>query len=266
MNTHNINLSGLRSLFLIIAFSAFSFQAFANIVQVKLESSDNCSGQLDLAIFVKSSDLASTTSFRIGSSSIFLNFNPSVISYASHTTQEFSANTSPQAAGANWVDQSLGADNGAGLLNLVLQKEPGGTGDYYLNKNDWIHVATVTFDWITPSATDPGIRLHDKFTMFNTPTNDGLVTRDIESYPVAQGWDNCSCAGSLTLNNVHNAGTSIIYRAGTTIDDTDIINAGADIECRAGDAVRLNDGFHAKPGSYFKAQIAPCTGNGGGNQ
>lgn len=258
-------ISGLRSLFLILVLTGFSSQIFANIVKVKLESSDNCSGQLDLAIFLKSSDLASTNSFRIGSSSIFLNFNPSVISYASHTTHEFSANTSTQAAGANWIDQSLGADNSHGLLNIVLQKEPGGTGDYYLNKNDWVHVATVTFNWNTPSAADPSIKLHDKFTMFNAPANDGIVTRDLEDFPIASGWDNCSCVGSLSLNSVHPAGTNIIYRAGNTIEDTDIINSGATIECKAGGSVRLNNGFHAKPGAYFKAQIEPCAGNGGGN-
>ncbi len=262
----NINtISGLRSLFLILVLSGFSSQVFANIVKVKLESSDNCSGQLELGIFVKSSDLASTNSFRIGSSSIFLNFNPSVVAYASHTTHEFSANTSTQAAGANWIDQSLGADNSHGLLNIVMQKEVGGSGDYYLNKTDWVHIATVTFNWITPSASDPGIKLHDKFTMFNAPANDGMVLRDLEDFPVASGWDNCSCVGNLTLNTVHPSTASVIYNAGNTINNTDIINSGATIECRAGNAVRLNDGFHARPGAYFKAEIAPCTGNGGGN-
>jgi len=265
MRTFTTKISGLRSLFLILILSVFSAQAFATIVQVKFESSDNCGGQLDLGIFVKSSDLASTNSFRIGSSSIFLNFDPNVVTYSSYTTHEFSANSSPQAAGANWTDQSLNADNSFGLLNLVLQKEPGGTGDYMLNKTDWIHVATVTFDWVTPNATDPGIKLHDKFTMFNNATNDGIITRDVESYPTASGWDNCACITNLTLNNVHNAGTNITYRAGNTIDDTDIINGGATIECKAGTAVKLNNGFHAKPGAYFKAQIESCTGNGGGN-
>jgi len=265
MRTNTTIISGLKSLFLLLALSIFSSQAYANIVKVKFEASDNCSGQLDLAIFVKSSDLATGASFRIGSSSIFLNFDPSVITYASHVTNEFSANTSAQAAGANWTDQSLDVDNAHGLLNIVMQKEDGGSGFYQLNKTVWIQVATITFDWITPSATDPGIKLHDKFTMFNLPVNDGQVLRDIEDYPIASGWDNCSCVGNLTLNNVHTAGTSIIYRAGATIQSTDITNNGADIECRAGTSIRLNNGFHARPGAYFKAEITPCTGNGGGN-
>ncbi len=178
--------------FLLIFSSFFVSPTYANIIKIDLDGESNCNGQLDVAIYIKASNVSPDNNpIGIGSSSIFLNYNKDVVTYSSYQSAEFSASTSGQAAGANWLDQSLHSTNFHGLLNVVLQKEPGGANDYMLDKNTWLHVGTITFDWVGTEA-DPGIQVHDKFTMFNVPVNDGMDQRVLEDFPSVTDWDNCN--------------------------------------------------------------------------
>ncbi len=70
--------------------------------------------------------------------------------------------------------------------------------------------------------------------------------------------DDCNCPPVLNLNQTHNAGANETYQAEITINDTDKINNGASINCKAGTRVVLKPGFNAKPGSYFRANIENC--------
>jgi|GEM_PF-2688072 len=191
-NSQN-NLFKIKWCLALLVFCSFAIgPVFGNIVKIDLDGESNCNGQLDVEIYIKASNVSPDNNpIGIGSSSIFLNFNKDIVTYASYLPAEFSEGTSAQAAGANWIDQSSNANNTYGLLNLVLQKEPGGANDYLLDKNTWILVGTVTFDWVGAEA-NPGIRVHDKFTMFNVPANDGLAERVLEDFPSLTDWDNCN--------------------------------------------------------------------------
>lgn len=156
---------------------------YGNIVKLSLQTVSDCNGQLHVDLFIKASDLNTTNStFKLGNSSIFLNYNHEVVTLASYTSVEFSANTSTQAAQANWINQSWDANNEFGKLTILLRKEPGGTNDYQLDKATWIHIGSATFDWVGPQI-DPEIKVHDKFTSFNQEANDGTSFHLIEDYP-----------------------------------------------------------------------------------
>lgn len=156
---------------------------YGNIVKLSLQAVSDCNGQLHADLFIKASDLNTTNStFKIGNSSIFLKFNHDVVTLASYTSVEFSANTSTQAAQANWINQSWDANNEYGMLNILLRKEPGGTNDYQLDKTTWIQIGSVTFDWVGPQI-DPELVFQDKFTSFNQEANDGTSFHLIEDYP-----------------------------------------------------------------------------------
>lgn len=187
-------------LFLLVFCSFVVGPVYGNIIKLDLDGESNCNGQLDVEIYIKASNVSPDNNpIGIGSSSIFLNYNKDVVTYNTYTSAEFSANTSGQAAGANWIDQDLNANNTYGLMNIVLQKEPGGANDYMLDKNTWVLIGTITFDWVGAES-DPGIRVHDKFTMFNVPVNDGMQERVLEDYPSVTDWDNCNTY-CLTGNN-----------------------------------------------------------------
>lgn len=182
---------------------------YGNIVKLSLQAVSDCNGQLHVDIFVKSSTIDVTSNpFKIGNSSIFLNYNQDIITLASYTSVEFSANTSTQAAQANWINQSWDSNNEFGMLNILLRKEPGGTNDYLLDKTSWIQVGSATFDWVGPQI-DPEITIHDKFTSFNQTANDGTSFHLIEDYPTIDIDEligtvataaTCSNTGSVTVS------------------------------------------------------------------
>lgn len=51
---------------------------------------------------------------------------------------------------------------------------------------------------------------------------------------------------------------STLYRAIDSIKATNVIYAGAQVSCEAGNLIRLSNGFHAKKGSKFHAYIKDC--------
>ncbi len=185
---------------LLVLFSLGIGQAFSQIVKIELGGYNDCSGQLQVDIKIKSSDF-SATDFSIGSSSIFLNYDPQIVTYNSYTPIEFDSNTSTQAAGANWEPQQNDVDAECGLFDLILQKEAGGTNDYVLDKTNYITVGRVYFDFVGADA-DPMIGINQRFTMFNSSElNDGTAMKDIEDYPKLLDYS-CNNCVSPTISSM----------------------------------------------------------------
>lgn len=169
-------------LFLFVFILFIGQPVYGNIVKLSLNGINDCNGQLLVDINIKASDLGDNTPFSIGSSSLFMNFDPTIVTYSSYQSGEFSPTTGSQLPKSNWLDQSTNANNLHGLLNIVLQRNLLVLSDYSLDKSTWIHIGTIAFDWIGPQL-DPGITIHDKFTMFNLSTNDGLGSHVLEDFP-----------------------------------------------------------------------------------
>lgn len=184
MKNNNIHFTKIKQFSLLFLFSLFIIPMYGNLVKLSLQGVDNCNAQqLDVGIYIKASDLnTSSSTFKLGNSSLFLNFNEAIVHLASYTSVEFSANTSGQATQAHWLNQSWDANNEYGILNILLRKEPGGTNDYLLSKTTWIQIGTATFNWVGPQV-DPEIKIHDKYTTFNQEVNDGMGFHQLEDFP-----------------------------------------------------------------------------------
>ncbi len=209
----NYQVFGYRGfLSLLVLFSFGIGQAFSQIVKIELDGYNNCSGQIQVDIKIKSSDF-STTDFSIGSSSIFLNFDPQIVSYNSYTPVEFDADVSTQAAGANWLPHRYDVDATCGLFDLTLQKEEGGVNNYDLNKSTYITIGTVYFDFVF-TDTDPMISINQLFTMFNSADqNDGTAMRDIENYPKLLQYS-CNNCVSPTITSINETPSTCIEENG----------------------------------------------------
>ncbi len=161
-----------------------------DLIKVELVGNNNCNGQLEVGIWVRASAFA-TSDFEIGTSSLFFNFDPAVVTYSSYNEVQFSA-TATQGTTSNWADQRIDVHPGCGLISLVLQKKEGGSNNYLLSKDEPILVGKIEFDILTAN-TDPGISLNGGFTSFNSSmSNDGTVSKTLEDYPILTDYACCS--------------------------------------------------------------------------
>lgn len=174
----------------------------ANFVKMKLNGISNCLGQLEVSIAIKASAFSTDLSFQLGSSTIALNFNPEVVQYQSYTPFEFNANTSAQAAMANWTDQQINSSNHFGLIGLVLHKDFGGAGNYDIDQNTWIKIGTIQFSYVSGEF-DPEIKINNYLSIFNTPANDGVVQIPMEDYPIVEDWSCPSCTDIVGSSSMH---------------------------------------------------------------
>lgn len=185
-----------------------------DLIKVELVGNNTCNGQLEMGIWVRASAFA-TSDFEIGTSSLFFNFDPAVVTFNSYTSGQFDTNTL-QGANSNWEDQRTDVHPDCGLLSIVLYKKGGGTNNYTLKKDAPILVGKVLFDFVGADA-DPSILLNSSFTNFNSPgTNDGTEGKILEDFPRLTSFDCCtngaSAATSLKvlLEGPYNASTLLM--------------------------------------------------------
>lgn len=174
----------------------------ANFVKMELNGVSNCLGQLEVSIAIKASTFSTDPTFQLGSSTIALNFNPEVIQYQSYVPIEFNANTSTQAATANWTDQQINVSNQFGLIGLVLHKEFGGTANYDIDQNAWIKIGVLYFDYVSGEF-EPEIKINQYLSVFNSPVNDGVIQFPLEDYPQVDDWSCPSCIDIVATSSMH---------------------------------------------------------------
>ncbi len=128
-----------------------------------------------------------------------------------------------------------------------------------VNTNDWDVRSTIDLrqgSWVTISNVN-GRPVEQVYT---NPQQYGFVIVGATSCPAGQlGFDNfSSLAGSLVLSNL--TVTNWMLQAATnTITATNWVTVApaGDLELRAGAAIRLAPGFHARSGSVFRAVTDP---------
>lgn len=134
-------------------------------------------GQLDCArnsyTAVVQIKAASATSFSIGTSSIYLTYNPSSLSFASYQSQNFSpANLCISNAASSW-DNHLFDGSTPGVFNLTLTLLVNTFSCPVVTNSDWITIGTIAFSVVNPTA-NPTIAFNNGLTNFNSaPANDG---------------------------------------------------------------------------------------------
>lgn len=162
-----------------VVFSFITNTSFGQSVDLFFSSENNCQEQLEVGIFIRASQF-SAFDFEIGSSSIFIDFDPKVVQYDSYIENEFSVNIGNS---NGWLAHQLSFDNACGMLNLVLELEDLALNNIYLSRQQAIKIGTVNFDIIDP-VTDPLIAIRPEFTsVFGAGSNDGSTPIPILNVP-----------------------------------------------------------------------------------
>lgn len=156
-----------------------SSKSFGQSVDLFFSSDNNCQEQLEVGIYIRASQF-SAFDFKIGSSSIFIDFDPQVVHYESYIENEFSVNMGNY---NGWLPHQFSSDNECGMLNLVLELEDLTLNNIYLSRQQATKIGSVYFDIIDP-ATDPLIAVRPEFSsVFGAGSNDGSTPIPILNIP-----------------------------------------------------------------------------------
>ncbi|MEZ0484987.1 hypothetical protein [Fibrella aquatica] len=125
-------------------------------------------GQFSATIQIRASD---ATSFSIGTSSVFLSYNPASLSFVGYQSLGFDNTTSCNGQFL-WDTHSFDAST-PGLFNLTLNLNSTTVSCPVIGNADWVSMGTLTFTVRNPAG-NPGLLFNAAFTSFNTlPGNNG---------------------------------------------------------------------------------------------
>lgn len=164
---------------LTVIFTFATNSVAAQSVDLFFSSNNTCQEELEVGIFIRASQF-SAFDFEIGSTSIFVDFDPKVVHYASYIENEFSVNMS---VSNGWLPHQLSYDNECGMLNLVLELEDPAMNKIYLSRQQAIKIGTLKFSIIDP-VTDPLIAVRPEFSsVYGAGSNDGTTPIPILNIP-----------------------------------------------------------------------------------
>jgi len=160
-------------------FTLLTTNSFGQSVDLFLSSDNNCQGQLEIGIYIQASQF-SLFDFEIGSSSIFLDYDPEVVQYYSYIENEFSVNVgNPN----GWLTHQSSHDDDCGMFNLVLELEDPAMNGIYLSRQQATKIGHLNF-LINDPATDPKISVRPEFSsVFAAGSNDGTAALNILNIP-----------------------------------------------------------------------------------
>lgn len=188
--------------FSLLIFVFFGFHGvWGQSINLLLGSNNTCNGVLEVGIYVNASQF-STQDFKIGSSSIFIDYNPSVVNLIEYDEHEFSLNMNPN---NGWLEQKIDVDSECGLINLVLQLEDKSKNNIYINKQIPTKIGQLNFNILDPT-TDPSISVRPEFTSFHeAASNDGSIQIPVIKFPKVLDYsclENCMMAPEIVSINV----------------------------------------------------------------
>lgn len=161
-----------------ILFYALMSSLHAQSANLSLSTVNNCADGLEVGLYAKAS-IFSPDDFAIGSSSIFINFNPEAVQFISYTEENFS---STNQSNPNWMDYELGFDNECGLINLVFHRIDTILPEVLLNKFVDTHIGTYDFT-VVDSLLDPRIIINPDYSLINAKNNDATTGIPIGNFP-----------------------------------------------------------------------------------
>ena len=158
-------------LFAILFFLGVTQEALSQTATLRIVGQPNCiQNQYTATIQIRAAD---ATSFSIGTSSVYLTYNPVSFSFASYQPLNFAPNNLCIGGLASSWDNHTFDSTTPGIFNLTLTLVSNTFSCPIVTNSDWISIGTVTFSILNPSA-DPQLVFNSLLTNFNSaPANDG---------------------------------------------------------------------------------------------
>lgn len=162
-------LSGLLLGLSVLCVAAPSTQAQTANLRVSAQL-DCARGQYIATLQIRASD---ATSFSIGTSSIFLTYDPSSLTFVGYESLMFDNNTLCNGQ-TLWDAHSFDGSN-PGLFNLTMALNSSSISCPLITNTDWVSIGTLTFG-ILDSNGNPSLLFDPSLSSFNAvPDNDGLA-------------------------------------------------------------------------------------------
>ncbi|AUD06525.1 Ig domain-containing protein [Spirosoma pollinicola] len=131
---------------------------------------DCASGHYLATMQIRASD---ATSFSIGTSSVFLTYDPNSLTFVSYQSLNFDQN-SLCGDQALW-DMHSSDGTSPGLFNLTMSLNSTSVSCPLINNTDWVSIGTITFNVKNPDG-NPALNFVPNFSSFNAvPANNGVV-------------------------------------------------------------------------------------------
>ncbi|ARK11716.1 hypothetical protein A6C57_16030 [Fibrella sp. ES10-3-2-2] len=145
--------------------------AYAQTANLRLDTQLNCAtGQYTATIQIRAD---SPTSFSIGTSSVFLSYDPASLTFVSYQSLNFDE-TTVCAGQALWDPHNFDAST-LGLFNLTINLNSTTVSCPLISNTDWVSIGQLTFT-VLNQAGNPTLLFSADNTSFNAlPGNNGLT-------------------------------------------------------------------------------------------
>ena len=167
---HGLFMLIIRLVFLIGSLVWFNSLAQSQSIQLSLEGSMNCSDDTFCATIQLSSD---GDSFDVGSSSVYLTYNPSALQLINYTALNFDSYVSCDGQTSFWYPHSFDFNNTSGefLVTTIL------TTDYLscpsIDSTSIVDLGIICFD-VIDSDVSPELAFGTNLTAFNSSANNSI--------------------------------------------------------------------------------------------
>lgn len=154
----------------ILVLSAVSSRLLAQTADLRLSTQLDCaSGQYLATLQIRASD---ATSFSIGTSSVFLSYDPSSLTFVSYQSLNFDTNATCGGQSL-WEPHSFDGSS-PGLFNLTMVLNSSSISCPLISHADWVSIGTITFQIRNPDG-NPTLLVNPTFSSFNAvPANNGI--------------------------------------------------------------------------------------------
>ena len=136
-----------------------------------LPSLDCQNGQFSTTLQIQA---ASDTVFRLGTSSVLLNYNPAALQFVSYSSLNFDGSDLCVAdVAAAWDPHAIDGTSNPGTFNLTIVLNNEGFGCPEINNTEWVDIGTIVFN-VQDSTLSPDLAFGRTDTNFNVDDpNDG---------------------------------------------------------------------------------------------
>ncbi|WP_375446889.1 hypothetical protein [uncultured Fibrella sp.] len=179
-------------------------------------------GQLDCATGQYSATLqlraSGATSFSIGTSSLFLNYDPTSLTFTSYQSQNFDANT--LCSGQPLWDVHSFDGSTPGSFNLTISLNSSTISCPLITNTAWVSIGTITFTVLNPDG-NPALLYNPAFSSFNAvPANNGLIQVSLGQVTGVNQAGVLRCAPPCSISLAADAGSCIPATNSYTLSGT----------------------------------------------
>ncbi|MEZ0540212.1 putative Ig domain-containing protein [Fibrella arboris] len=195
----------------LVLICAISHRVTAQTANLRLSTQLGCAdGSYTATLQIRASD---ATSFSIGTSSIFLTYDPSSLTFVNYQSLNFNENT--LCNGQSLWDTHSSDGSSPGFFNLTLTLNSSSISCPLITSADWVSIGTITFSVRNPDG-NPTLEFSPDFTSFNAvPANNGILQINAGQFTGVDqpGALRCApiCSLSLTTPNLPTGQVGSVY-------------------------------------------------------